>query len=124
MWYNAPIALWENAKSAIFPHDDCLRSLVHVHGAIAVYLMLALLARRGLAACWPVVSVFAMTLASEVIDLLDLPDLSQVWVWQDSASDVFNSVVWPMGIMITARLAERNAAKIDLATQHDAHIGV
>lgn len=109
MWYDAPVTFWENVKSSILPNDGYLRALVHVHGAMTVYLLLAFLARRGFSAFWPVGVVCALTLANETIDLLDLPDLSQIWVWRDTAGDILNSVVWPLGIMITARLLQRKA---------------
>lgn len=110
MWYVSLAELWENLKSSVLPHDACLRSLVHIHGAIALYLLLAMTARRGLSAWWPVCVVCALTVGNEAMDLADLPFLDQSWVWRDTGGDIFNSLIWPVGIMIVARLLERKTA--------------
>jgi hypothetical protein len=109
MWHLALTDIWEAAKSALVPNDGNVRALVHVHAAVAAYLVMALFARRGFAAFWPAGVVCALTLANEAIDLSSLPDLSQSWVWRDTGGDIANSVVWPLAIMVVARwLSARN----------------
>jgi len=112
MWHLALVDRWEAAKTALVANDENARALVHVHGALAVYLVLALCARRGLAAVWPAGVVCALTFAGEAMDLSKIPDLSQSWVWRDTGGDIANSIVWPILITLVARwLAGRTAPR-------------
>lgn len=107
MWDIALADHWEAVKSAILPHNQDVRGLVHIHAAIAIYLTLALFARRGLAAWWPVAVVCVLTLTNEAMDVIAMPSPDQIWVLRDTGWDIVNSLLWPCAIMIAARLLDR-----------------
>ncbi|WP_374412892.1 hypothetical protein [Novosphingobium colocasiae] len=107
MWHLALADQWETLKTAVLPHNQDVRGLVHIHAAIGIYLVLALFARRGLAAWWPVAVVCVLTLTNEAMDVIALPDPGQFWVFRDTGWDIVNSLLWPCAIMVAARLLER-----------------
>ena len=109
MWHQALAEHWEAVKSAILPHNQDVRGLVHIHAAIGIYLILAMFARRGLAAWWPVAVVGALTLVNEAMDVIALPDPGQFWVFRDTGWDIVNSLLWPCAIMMAARLLDRRS---------------
>lgn len=98
---------WEAIKNGLVPHDANLRALIHVHGAMALFVVLACFSRRGLASQWPLLAVVGITLLNEGADLIKLGGLRQSWIYWDTGLDIFNSVIWPLLIVLAARFLER-----------------
>lgn len=97
---------WELLKDTFVPNDTALRSLLHVHAGMAIYLAIALVMPRKLASVWPLLAASAATLAVEGLDLAALHNPDRFWIIYDTAIDILNSLLWPSLIFLFARFME------------------
>lgn len=94
---------WHRLKAIVIPNDQNLRTLAHVHGTLAIFLLAALFFRRRLASPWPIALAVGANVLNETADLLSLNAIDQLWVVLDSASDLINGIFWPLVIFVLAR---------------------
>jgi cell shape-determining protein MreD len=81
-------------------HKDAL----HVHAALLLYLLAALLFRRqGLGSPRPWLTVMAFALANEGFDLWHQEVHGEPGRWRESVKDLLNTMLWPSLLLLAAR---------------------
>ncbi|QFY42698.1 hypothetical protein F6R98_08720 [Candidatus Methylospira mobilis] len=71
------------------------KDALHIHIGIAVFLVAAAVLRKPLGSFTPWLTVVAMTVAGEVLDMRD--DIASLgyWRWRAGVHDILNTLFWP-----------------------------
>jgi len=72
--------------------------LLHLHIGLLIFVVVAVLFRRRMHSLWPVSMVWAFALVNELVDYF-----AADWVFDLSALDVLNTVLWPTVLFLVAR---------------------
>lgn len=87
-------------KSAIADDTGLGNTILHIHGGLAILMIVRLLTRRSLGSFWPFSAVVALELLNEMLDRINHGG----WRWPDTIGDVVNTLFWPLVISIGVRL--------------------
>jgi hypothetical protein len=93
---------YEAFKASIVPSDQDLRSLVHIHVGLAIWLGIVVLRRRGLSDWLPIFAITTLCLLGEAADLVGYWPVRRAWIWHDMAGDIFNTLFWPVLLWLYA----------------------
>ena len=91
------------AKLALVDALGLAKDALHIHFGLAVFLGVALLARRPLAHWLPLAAALAAALAGEIWDLADTWSAGDPLVWRASWRDIANTAFWPLVLFLLAR---------------------
>ena len=90
-------------------------TILHIHAGLAVLMVARLLTRRSLGSFVPWSFVVAAELFNEVMDRLNFGS----WRWEDTTSDVLNTLFWPtvicLGLRMRPMLLPRDAARVKMS---------
>lgn len=75
-------------------------SLAHVHGGMAILILVRIITRRSLATWVPFLFVLAAALLKEIADRI----AHGLWRMPDSVFDIINTIFWPWVLMMGLRL--------------------
>ncbi len=89
------VDFYEALKRQYIPADESIRSLIHVHVGLALWLLFALVLRKRLSSIVPLVGVWLAIGLTEIFDVSAQWPIRQDWVWQHAASDMAQSLTWP-----------------------------
>lgn len=102
---------YEGWKLWLVPPNEDLRALVHLHGGLALWLVLVLIWRRGMSAFAPLAVVIALCLLGEAADLYRPWPHIRDWMWRDMAGDIFNTLFWPLVLWLYASWRDGRMAR-------------
>ncbi len=87
-------------------------TILHIHAGLAVLMAARLLTRRSLGSFVPLSLVALAEAFNEVMDRLNFGS----WRWDDTLSDIANTLFWPtvicLGIRLRPMLLSRDAARV------------
>jgi hypothetical protein len=101
-------------------HASCDRTglpdtILHIHAGMAVLMIARLLTRRSLGSFVPWSFVVLAEAFNEVMDRLNFGS----WRWEDTTSDVLNTLFWPtvicLGLRMRPMLLPRDAARVKMS---------
>lgn len=96
-------------KDAIADDTGFGNTILHIHGGMLILLLARLLTGRSLGTFVPFAAVLLLELANEVIDRVNHGS----WRWDDTTSDLVNTLFWPFVLSFAIRLRpirEKNPA--------------
>ncbi|HEX2762672.1 MAG TPA: hypothetical protein VHM92_02340 [Allosphingosinicella sp.] len=100
---------YSEAKTGIEAWTGLDKDALHIHAAILLYLLIAVVLRRR--ALWAWLAVLLVELANEALDLreqyqagiqLDWSEALRLG-WREAAKDVWNTMLWPSLFLVAAR---------------------
>jgi hypothetical protein len=97
------MSTFQSAKHEIVNFLSISKDALHIHVGLAVFLLTAALARKGLRSVAPLVAVFVVALAGELLDARDDFRRLGYWRFMASLSDFINTVCWPTALWLLAR---------------------
>lgn len=90
-------------KLAVISFSALSKDALHIYVGLTVFLMVALVHKRGLRSLWAVGAVLLVASLGELLDMRDdLVSLGQ-WRWRASLHDIVNTTVWPMVLWVLLR---------------------
>lgn len=90
-------------KDLIEHYSGLDRDALHIHVALLIYILVAVLLRRSRHSLLPWLAVFGVLLANEVHDLwLDWSG-GPAWATGESLKDLWNTMLWPTVLMLVGR---------------------
>lgn len=94
----------QHAKDHLVTLTGLPKDALHVYVGLLVFLGVAIVSRRPLRAWTPWLCVLAAACLGELVDMLD--ELASVGHWNRAASlhDLWNTLMWPTVILLSARL--------------------
>lgn len=94
----------QTIKLAIVAATGLEKDTLHVYVGLAVFFAVTAVSRRRLRSVVPWLSVLAVAIAGELIDMID--DFSSLghWNWGASLRDIVNTLFWPTVIWLLAPL--------------------
>jgi hypothetical protein len=75
-------------------------TILHIHAGMAVLMLARIVTRRSLGTLIPLSVVIAAEAGNEILDRLNYGS----WRWDDTLSDIGNTLFWPTVICIGIRL--------------------
>lgn len=75
-------------------------TILHIHAGMAVLLAARIVTGRSLGTLIPLSVVAAAELANEILDRLHFGS----WRWDDTLSDIVNTLFWPTVICVAVRI--------------------
>ncbi len=80
------------------------RDALHIHVALLIYFLVAVLFRRSRRSLVPWLAVFALAVANEAHDQwLDVSGGGPAWAMGESLKDLWNTMLWPTVLMLLGR---------------------
>lgn len=87
-------------------------TILHIHAGLAVLMIARLLTGRSLGSFVPLSVVVVAEAFNEIMDRLNYGS----WRWEDTTSDILNTLFWPtvicLGIRLRPMLLSRDAARV------------
>jgi hypothetical protein len=91
-------------KLAVVEITGLSKDTLHVYVGLAVFFAVTAVSRRRLRSIVPWLTVLAVAIAGELIDMIDDLSTSGHWNWGASLHDIVNTLFWPTVIWLLARL--------------------
>lgn len=93
----------QSIKLAVVGFSGLSKDALHVYVGLTVFLLVAIVHRRGLKSLWPLGAVLLVAAVGELLDMRD--DLGSFghWRWRASLHDVVNTVFWPLVLWLLIR---------------------
>lgn len=97
------MSTFHSVKHEIVQFASLSKDALHIYVGLAVFLLAAALARKGMKSLFPLLAVVAVALLGELLDARD--DFRNLGRWRIGASlhDLFNTTLWPLVIWLLAR---------------------
>ncbi len=97
------MSTFHSMKHEIVQFASLSKDALHIHVGLAVFLLAAAVARKGLRSVFPLIAVLAVALLGELLDARD--DFRKFGHWRFGASlhDFVNTVFWPLTLWLLAR---------------------
>ena len=90
-------------KLLIEQYSGLEKDALHIHGALLLYLLAMVAFRQSRRSRFPWLFVLAIEVANEAFDLRrNWPALTSE-VWQESAKDLWNTMLWPTVLLLVGR---------------------
>ena len=94
-------------------------TILHIHAGMAVLMIARILTRRSLGSFVPWSLVVLAETFNEVMDRLQFGS----WRWEDTTSDILNTLFWPtvicLGVRLRPMLLHRDRARVTIRTGHE-----
>ena len=100
-------ALYAQLIKAIGDGTGVADTLLHVHAGMAILILTRVITRRSLATPLPLAVVAAAELGNEVLDRLHYGS----WRWDDTLSDIANTLFWPTILFLGLRMSRARARR-------------
>lgn len=92
------MSTFQSMKHEIVQFASLSKDALHIYVGLAVFLLAAALARKGMRSAFPLLAVVAVALLGEVLDTLD-----GRWRLAASVHDLLNTIFWPVALWLLAR---------------------
>jgi hypothetical protein len=96
MWY-------VELKEFIAQYSGLERDALHIHGALLLYILAMFALRQTRRSRFPWLFVLAVELANEAFDLRHQYRTQGVGYWDESAKDLWNTMLWPTVLLFVGR---------------------
>ena len=93
----------QSIKLAVVSATGLSKDALHIYVGLAVFLVIALLSRKGLASWRAWVAVLVVAVCGELLDMRDDLVGAGHWRWRASLHDVINTCFWPTILLVLAR---------------------
>lgn len=93
----------QTIKLAIVAATGLEKDALHVYVGLAVFFGVGALSRRRLRSAAPWLSVLAVAIVGEIVDMIDDLSMYGHWNWTASVHDVANTLFWPTVICLLVR---------------------
>lgn len=90
-------------KDLIEHYSGLERDALHIHLALLIYILVAVLFRRSRHSLVPWLAVFGVALANEAHDLWLDQSGGPAWMMGESLKDLWNTMMWPTVLMLVGR---------------------
>ena len=87
-------------KEAIANDTGLANTILHIHAGMLILMGARIVTRRSLGTFIPFAAVLALELANEIIDWVNHGS----WRWEDTASDIVNTLFWPFLLSLAIQL--------------------
>jgi hypothetical protein len=87
-------------KEAIANDTGLANTILHIHAGMLILMTARFVTRRSLGTFIPFAAVLALELANEIIDRINHGS----WRWDDTTSDILNTLFWPFLLSLAIRL--------------------
>lgn len=94
---------YTHLKDLISQYTGLERDALHIHVALFLYIVAALLFRRSPRSPLPWLIVFGVELANEAHDCWRNWGAPASWVLGESVKDLWNTMLWPTALLIAGR---------------------
>ena len=94
-------------KDLIAQYTGLEKDALHIHAALFIYILVAILVRRSPRSFLPWTAVLVVELANEAHDLWDNWGAPAGWLIGEGVKDLWNTMLWPTVLLIAARLCIR-----------------
>jgi hypothetical protein len=105
---------WVEIKNLVVAWTDLERDALHIYAASLVQLAAALVLRRSVASLLPWIAALLLAVANEAADTL-ADGVLEGWERQGALHDLWNSMLLPTMLLLTARYAPRILVRPPLA---------
>lgn len=92
----------QTLKLAIVELTGLSKDTLHVYVGISLFLAVAAVSPKRLRSIVPLLTVVAVAIAGEVVDMRDELSSAGHWRWEASLHDVLNTLFWPTMIWLLA----------------------
>jgi len=79
------------------------KDALHIYVGLALFLLVAIVARRPLRSALPIGAVIAAALVGEIWDVVETEAAGQRIIWAASWHDLWNTAFWPAVLFLLAR---------------------
>jgi hypothetical protein len=90
-------------KDAIAYYTGLEKDALHIHAALFIYILTALIFRRSRGSLLPWAVVFFFEIANEAHDLWLNWGAPAHWLISEGAKDIWNTMLWPTAFLIFGR---------------------
>lgn len=97
------MSAFQGFKHEIVQFASLSKDALHVYVGLAVFLLGAALARKGLRSVVPLIAVLAIALLGELLDVRDELRRHGRILAGESLRDIVNTVFWPLVLWLLAR---------------------
>lgn len=87
-------------KDAIANDTGLANTILHIHAGMLILMAARVVTRRSLGTFVPFAAVLILELANEIIDRVNHGS----WRWDDTTSDLVNTLFWPFLLSLAIRL--------------------
>lgn len=94
---------WYDFKELIGAYTGLERDALHIHGALFLYLISMALFRRSRRSRIPWLIVLGAELTNEFYDAWYNWGEALSWIWESSAKDLWNTMLWPTVLLFVGR---------------------
>lgn len=94
---------FQSFKHHMVQFADLSKDALHIYVGLAVFLLVAAIARKGLKSGWAILAVLVVAVIGEVLDLRDEFRLRERLLWWSSLHDLVNTCFWPLVLWLLAR---------------------
>jgi hypothetical protein len=95
---------YTHLKDLISQYTGLEKDALHIHAALFIYILTAILFRRSPRSFLPWLVVFGVELANEAHDAWDNWGAPASWVIGEGVKDLWNTMLWPTVLLIAGRL--------------------
>jgi hypothetical protein len=97
---------WYDLKELMGTYTGLERDALHVHGALFLYLIAMVVLRQGRRSLLPWLIVLAAELTNEFYDAWYNWGEALAWIWESSAKDLWNTMLWPTVLLLLGRYSD------------------
>ena len=97
---------YSHFKDLISQYTGLERDALHIHVALFIYLLAALLFRRSVRSPLPWLVVFGIEFANEVHDFWINRGAPLSWSLGEGGKDLWNTMLWPTVLLLFGRYAD------------------
>ncbi|HEX8364265.1 MAG TPA: hypothetical protein VF603_03160 [Allosphingosinicella sp.] len=94
---------WYDLKELMGTYTGLERDALHVHGALFLYLIAMAVLRQSRRSLLPWLIVLAAELTNEFYDAWYNWGEALAWIWESSAKDLWNTMLWPTVLLLAGR---------------------
>ena len=94
----------ESLKTSIAPKGYVIRTILHIHLGLVIYLAVCAVQKSGLRSRTGLAMLLILECANEGADILRFGNHVPKWVWTDSIGDFVHTLTWPLILFLGAGL--------------------
>src|SRR5262245_11257339 len=97
------MSTFQTFKHELVQFAELSKDALHIYVGLAVFLIGAAIARKGLRSTMALLLVLAVALVGEILDLRDEFRSHERFKWWASLHDLLNTCFWPLVLWLLAR---------------------
>lgn len=97
------MSTFQSMKHEIVQFASLSKDALHIYVGLAVFLIAASVARKGMKSAFPLIAVVAVALLGELLDARDEFRKHGRLLWGANLHDIINTTCWPLALWLLAR---------------------